>query len=152
MKLTLLRIDLSNKRYEVQELDQDFVDKYVGGRGLTSKFLWDELKKGTDPLGPENKLIMAGGPLTGLPVPSSGKMVIAAKSPHTLGYGDGNIGTRASVQMRKSGHDAVVFEGVSEQPVWVQVEDDEVIFNDAGDLWGKDSYQKEDMLYDRLGK
>src|SRR6056297_53736 len=152
MKLRLLRINLSSRSYEVEELDQSFVEKYMGGRGLASKLIWEEVEEGSDPLGPDNRLIMAGGPLTGLPIPSSGKMVIAAKSPHTLGYGDGNIGTRASVQMRKSGHDAVVFEGVSEQPVWVQVEDDEVIFNDAGDLWGKDSYQKEDMLYDRLGK
>jgi len=151
MKLRLLRVDLSDRSYEVEELDQSFVEKYMGGRGLASKLIWDEVDKGADPLGPDNRLVMAGGPLTGLPVPSSGKMVIAAKSPHTLGYGDGNIGTRASVQLRKTGHDAVLFEGISEDPVWVHVEDDELTFNDAADLWGKNTYQKEDMLYEKAG-
>ncbi|MBS3814047.1 aldehyde ferredoxin oxidoreductase family protein [Candidatus Bipolaricaulota bacterium] len=152
MKLRLLRVDLSARNSEVEELDQSVIEKYVGGRGLSSKLIWDEVEKGTDPLGPGNKLVMAGGPLTGLPVPSSGKMVMAAKSPHTMGYGDGNIGTQASVQLRKTGHDAVLFEGISEDPVWVHVDDDEVVFKDASDLWGKDTYQKEDMLYEKAGK
>jgi len=152
MKLRLLRVELSSRSYEVEELDQSFVEKYMGGRGLASKLIWEEVEEGSDPLGPDNRLIMAGGPLTGLPIPSSGKMVIAAKSPHTLGYGDGNIGTRASVQMRKSGYDALMFEGVSEEPVWLRIEDDRVEFEDAGDLWGKDSYEKEDLLDEKAGK
>jgi hypothetical protein len=80
--------------------------KYIGGRGFAARILWDECVPGLDPLAPGNPLIMATGPLTGLPLPSSGKIVIAAKSPLTGGYGDGNVGTLASVNLKKAGFDA----------------------------------------------
>jgi len=92
-----LRVDLSNGKVIAEKYDADFAMEYIGGRGFAVKILWDELKPGTDPLGPENKLVIAAGPLTGLPGPSLGKLVIAARSPITGGYGDGSIGTIAAV-------------------------------------------------------
>jgi aldehyde:ferredoxin oxidoreductase len=85
----ILRVDLSKMKVAVQDYDANFARKYVGGRGFAARILWDELKPGIDPLGPENKLVIAAGPLTGLPGPSLGKLVVAAKSPLTGGYGDG---------------------------------------------------------------
>ena len=94
---------------------QDLALNFLGGRGFAIKILWDTLKQGTDPLSPENKLIFATGPLTGIGLPNSGKLVVASKSPLTGGYGDGNIGTLAAVHMRKAGYDALIIEGKAEK-------------------------------------
>ncbi|MFP3240549.1 MAG: aldehyde ferredoxin oxidoreductase N-terminal domain-containing protein, partial [Caldivirga sp.] len=101
----LLRVDLSSGRYWIQDIDPSILVSFVGGRGLAVKLLWDELRPGVDPLSPLNKLVIAAGPLTGYPGPNTGKLVIAAKSPLTGGYGDGNIGSWASVHLRKAGFD-----------------------------------------------
>lgn len=148
----ILRVDLSKGKWSVQEYDSSLALNFIGGRGFAIKILWDELEPGTPPLSPKNKFILAAGPLTGLPLASSGKMVVAAKSPLTNGYGDGNVGTFASVYMRKAGYDAVVIDGVSEKPIYLYVENDRVEFIDASDLWGLNSFEAERKLYEIHGK
>ena len=98
----ILRIDLTRAKAVTQQFDADFATTWLGGRGFAAKILWDELKPGTDAFSPENRLILATGPLTGASLPSSGKLVVAAKSPLTGGYGDGNVGTWAGVNMRRA--------------------------------------------------
>ena len=142
----LLRVDLSSGRYWIQDIDPSILVSFVGGRGLAVKLLWDELRPGVDPLSPLNKLVIAAGPLTGYPGPNTGKLVIAAKSPLTGGYGDGNIGSWASVHLRKAGFDAMVIEGASPKPVYLYVEDDKVGLMPADDLWGLDTFETEDRL------
>ena len=105
---------------------------------------------GTDPLSPENILIFAAGPLTGFPLPNSGKLVVASKSPLTGGYGDGNIGTFAAVHMRKAGYDAVIVEGKAAKPTILHVKDKQVEFLDAEDLWGLSSFEAEERLQEDL--
>lgn len=148
----LLWIDLSRKEAKPVEYPAEWAIDYLGGRGLAARILWEYMEPGIDPLGPKNLLIMAVGPLTGLPLPSSGKMVVAAKSPLTGGYGDGNVGSWASVHMRKAGWDAIVFSGVAEKPTVVVVEDDKVSFEDADDLWGLDTWETERKLREKYGK
>ncbi|UCG07882.1 MAG: aldehyde ferredoxin oxidoreductase, partial [Desulfobacterales bacterium] len=125
--------------------------KFLGGRGFAVRILWDEVK-GVDPLSEDNKIVFATGPLTGLPVPSSGKMVIATKSPLTGGYGDSNIGSRASVHLKKAGYDVLLIEGCSQHPCYLSIEDDKVQILDAKDLWGKDTFKAQDILEERHGK
>jgi aldehyde:ferredoxin oxidoreductase len=148
----ILRVDLTNKTSEITTYTEDIAKRFIGGRGLAIKLLWDELPKGAAPLGPENMLIFAAGPYTAYTVPNSGKMVVAAKSPLTGGYGDGNLGTRAAVNMRKCGLDAVVVSGKSDKPVYISVVDDKVEILDATHLWGKDSYVTEDWLMEKHGR
>jgi len=148
----LLRINLTKNKVSIQKIDQEILYKFLGGRGLAAKILWDELPVGVDPLSPYNKLVIAGGPLTGLPAPSSGKLVVASKSPLTNGYGDGNLGTWTSVMVRKAGYDAIVIEGRSRKPVYIYIEDDKVDINDARDLWGLDTFKTEDELLKAHGK
>jgi len=148
----ILRVDLSKNKSTVQTYDSNFAAKYLGGRGFAVKILWDELARGTNPLGPENKLIIAAGPLTGLPGPSLGKLVIAAKSPLTEGYGDGNIGTLAAVQMRKAGIDTVVIEGKAEKPSYLYVENENVALLSADGIWGKTTFEAEEKLKEIHGK
>lgn len=148
----ILRVDVTKKKYAVQSYDKEFALTFLGGRGFAAKILWDELPKGVDPLSPENKLVFATGPITGLPVASSGKIVAAAKSPLTGGYGDGNLGSRAAVNLRKAGYDAVVIEGKADAPVYVYIEDDTVEFLDAQALWGRGTFDVEDELTKMHGK
>ncbi len=148
----LLRIDLTRGKTVIQDIDPLVLKDFVGGRGLAIKILWDELPLGVDPLSPHNKLIIAAGPLSGIPTPSSGKLVIASKSPLTGGYGDGNIGTWASTYIRKAGFDAIVIEGRSEKPVYLYIENDKVEIRDARDLWGLNTFETEDYLIKEHGK
>jgi aldehyde:ferredoxin oxidoreductase len=147
----ILRVNLTENSTEISSYSEEIAKKFIGGRGLAVKLLWDELPKGTDPLGPENMLIFATGPYTAFNVPNSGKMVIASKSPLTGGYGDGNIGTRAATNLRKCGIDAVVVKGKAEKPVYLYMENDSVEIHDATDIWGKSSYEAEDWLVERHG-
>ena len=142
----LLRVDLTKGKTKVQEYSEDLAKRFVGGRGFAVKLLWDELKPGTDPLSPDNMLIFATGPLTGFIIPNSGKMVVAAKSPLTGGYGDGNLGTMASPNLRKAGLDAIVVTGKAEKPSYLLIDDDTHEIRDGSHLWGLDSYKSEAKL------
>ncbi|MDK2383835.1 MAG: aldehyde ferredoxin oxidoreductase N-terminal domain-containing protein, partial [Candidatus Korarchaeota archaeon] len=148
----ILRVDLSRSEHRVQELDGGFAKKWIGGRGFAARMLWEELEPGIDPLGPGNELIIARGPLTGLLAPSSGKLVVAAKSPLTGGYGDGNIGTLASVELGKAGYDAIVIKGRAPKPSILVVEDDRVSIEPAEDLWGLDTFEAERRLRKTYGR
>ncbi|MCS7384710.1 MAG: aldehyde ferredoxin oxidoreductase family protein [archaeon GB-1867-097] len=146
-----LRVDVSERRCKVENYDENLALNFIGGRGFAVKLLWDELPIGVEPFSPQNKLIFAAGPLTGLPIASSGKMVVASKSPLTGGYGDGNVGTMASVHMRRAGYDALILEGVSEKPVYIYVEDDKVEIRNASDLWGLSTFEAERKLRENVG-
>lgn len=141
-----LQVDLSKNKAVAENYSSDLALNFLGGRGFAAKILWDKLKPGTDPLSPENILIFATGPLTGIGLPNSGKLVVAAKSPLTGGYGDGNIGTLAAVYMRKAGYDALVIEGKAESPVILHVKNQVAEFVDAKDFWGLSSFETDEKL------
>ncbi len=147
----MLRVDLSNGRISTEEVPDAMKSNFLGGRGFAIKLLWDEVKH-IEPLSEENKIIFSTGPLTGQSLPSSGKMVIASKSPLTGGYGDGNIGTMASVHLRKAGYDVVVVEGKSEKPCYLLIEDENVKIVDASELWGKNTFEAQDLLEKKHGR
>ncbi|KPU63075.1 aldehyde:ferredoxin oxidoreductase [Thermococcus sp. EP1] len=147
----ILRVDLTNNKVWVQEYSEDVAKNFIGGRGLAAWILWNEAKN-VDPLGPDNRLIFASGPFNGLPTPSGGKMVIAAKSPITGGYGDGNLGTMATVHLRKAGYDALVVEGKAKKPVYIYIENDNVSILSAEGLWGKTTFETEKELKEIHGK
>lgn len=147
----ILRVDLTDNKVWVQEYSEEVAKNFIGGRGLAVWILWNEVKN-VDPLGPDNKLIFASGPFNGLPTPSGGKMVIAAKSPLTGGYGDGNLGTMATVHLRKAGYDALVVEGKAKKPVYIYIEDDNVSILSAEGLWGKTTFETEKELKEIHGK
>ncbi|MBU7031486.1 MAG: aldehyde ferredoxin oxidoreductase family protein [Theionarchaea archaeon] len=148
----ILRIDLNKKKSTVQSYDKNFALQFFGGRGFAIKILWDELSPGTDPLSPQNKLIFATGPITGLPLTSSGKIIVAAKSPLTGGYGDGNLGSRAAVNLRQAGYEAIVVDGKADIPTYISIENDTVEFLEADGLWGQGTFATEDELVSTHGK
>ena len=148
----ILRVNLTDKTFKKESFSQEFAEKWVGGRGFAVKILFDELAPGIDPLGPENKLIVALGPIAGIPAPNTGKAVVAAKSPLTGFYGDGNIGTRVAEQLRKAGYDALIVEGKASGPTMLYIEDDKVEFYPADEVWGQGTYVCNDWIYGKYGK
>ena len=148
----ILRVNLTTKTSKVETFTEEFAHKWIGGRGFAVKILYDELAPGVDPLGPDNKLIVAVGPIAGIPAPNTGKTVVAAKSPITGGYGDGNLGTRITENLRKCGYDALIVEGRAERPTMLYIENDKVEFLPADEAWGKGTYETNDWIYAKYGK
>ncbi|QUL98328.1 MAG: aldehyde ferredoxin oxidoreductase family protein [Candidatus Fermentithermobacillus carboniphilus] len=148
----ILEVDLTAKKSRTFPTGEDLIRDYVGGRGFVAKLLWDLVPRGADPLSPENVVVIAPGPLTGVFVPASGKVHMGAKSPATGGYGDSNMGGHFSPEIKYAGYDALVVRGKAEKPVVLVIDDDKVSFEDAGDLWGKGAITAEKILKDRLGE
>ena len=132
----ILRIDLTSRAISEETVDEQQARMFLGGTGLATKYLYDELAKGIDPLGPENKLIFMSGPLTGTISPSSGRFSAVTKSPLTGLWGASNSGGRWGLDLKKSGYDGIIIEGKSAGPVYLAIEDDKVEIRDAASLWG----------------
>jgi len=147
----ILRVNLSDGKISKERISEEMRGKFLGGRGFAAKILWDEVS-GVDPLSEGNKVVFSTGPLTGLPLPSSGKMVIASKSPLTGGYGDGNIGSMAAVHLRRAGYDVLIVEGRSEAPCYIAIQDEEVKILDGRDMWGMTTFESQDRLEAKHGK
>lgn len=148
----VLRINLTEKKASTEPLRMDFAEKYVGSKGLAIRYMYEELKPGIDALGADNKLFLTTGPFTGTPVPCSGKLSVAAKSPATGTMNDCSIGGHAGIKIKFAGYDMIIFEGQLAKPGYVIIEDDEISFADADDLWGKGSHETESLLAEQYGR
>lgn len=143
-------IDLSNCKIRKAPLNHDLARKYLGGRGLAAKILFDELKQGTDPLQAENTLIFATGPLTGVAAPGANRTVIVTKSPQTGFFLDTYAGGNLGPEIKFAGYDLIVIRGRSESPRYIRIKDDEVLLRDASHLWGKDCWETETLLKEEM--
>lgn len=133
----ILRVDLSEQDYMIEDLDPDFAREWIGGQGTASKILFDEIDPAVDGLDPENKLIFSTCPLTGTGAVTGCRAVWTAKSPLTGAIAFSNCGGYFPAEVKFAGYDMIIFEGKAEEPVYLFIEDDEVEFRDAQDLWGK---------------
>jgi len=147
----ILRVDLSSKAVTVEEPDELFYRRYLGGAGFVSYFLVKEVVPRVDPLGPENKLIFAVGPLTGIPVSGSSRSCIGAKSPLSNGYGKSEAGGFWPAEFKHAGYDAIVIEGKAQSPVYLWIKDGEVNIRDASHLWGMLTKETEETIRGELG-
>ena len=132
----ILRIDLSSKSFEIQNLKEDLALNYLGGEGLGARILWDDLKPGIDPFDPSNELIITSGPLQGTKCPSVSRLCIVTKSPLTGGFTRTLSGGYMGYEFKKAGFDAIVIKGKSNKPVYLWIKDGSVEFRDAEFLWG----------------
>jgi len=148
----MLRVDLARGKTITSRYEDSLKTMFIGGRGFAAKILWDYLPVGVDPLSSENKLVIAGGPLTGLPIPSSGKIVLASKSPLTYGYGDGSIGGLAAVYMRRAGYDMVVVEGRAEKLSILVIDNRKAEISVRVDLKGLPTSEVESELRKEYGR
>ncbi len=148
----ILRVDLTNGKITEEFPDEKTQKKYLGGAGLATNYLFNEVKKGIDPLGSENKLIFMTGPLTGTASPSTGRYSVVAKSPLTGGWGQANSAGFWGRDFKRSGFDGVIFEGISPKPVYLVTADGKAELRDAKDIWGKNTSETTRLLKEQLGE
>jgi aldehyde:ferredoxin oxidoreductase len=148
----ILRVDLSSKKASTTPTPEEWKREYLGGRGFVARAFWDEIKAGTDPLGPNNKVLIAPGPYSGQFLSSSGKLHFAALSPATGGYGDSNMGGHMSLEMKQAGVDLLILEGMSEKPVTIVIDDGKVSYRDASHYWEETTFEAERRLKEELGE
>jgi aldehyde:ferredoxin oxidoreductase len=142
----VLRVDLTNEKATVEEVDPQMAKDFIGGRGWAIKYLYDEVDSTVDPLSPGNKLIFGTGPLTATPAPTGNRYTVVTKSPLTGALSCSNAGGVFPTEMKRTGFDMFVFEGRASRPVYLWVNDDQVEIRSAEHLWGKTVPQTEDTL------
>jgi len=148
----ILRVDLTKGKVSKEALRENDCKMFLGGSGLATKYLFDEVPKGTDPLGPDNKLIFMTGPLTGTESPSAGRYCVVTKSPLTGFWGEGNSGGSWGVYLKNSGFDGIIFEGISPRPVYLVIDDGKAELRDAKHLWGKGVGETYRLIREELGE
>jgi aldehyde:ferredoxin oxidoreductase len=148
----ILRVNLANGRISEEALKEDDCKMFLGGSGLATKYLFDEVPKGADPLGSENRLIFMTGPLTGTESPSAGRYCVVTKSPLTGLWGEGNSGGSWGVYLKTSGFDGIIFEGISPKPVYLVIDDGKAELRDAKHLWGKSVSETTRVIKEELGE
>jgi aldehyde:ferredoxin oxidoreductase len=147
----LLVVDLAARSAKVAPLDASLCRQFLGGVGLATRLLWDYAQPDCDPLGPENAMVFATGPLTGTMAPSASKYAIATKSPLTGYIGDSLSSGGWPLSLKRAGYDAMVVLGAAEVPTYLFVDDDRVYFRPARRLWGAKCWETEDGIRRELG-
>ncbi len=135
MQYKVLRVDLSNRSYKIEEVPNDVIENYIGGKGLAAYYLYKELEPKIDPLSQANKLMFFIGPLTAL-FPGTDRYVVASKSPLTNSFSDGYAGGWFGSELRKAGYIGLIIEGKGSNLLYIKIEDDQVTFEDARYLSG----------------
>lgn len=146
----ILRINLSNKTSIEEPLSEEMARDFIGGAGFGIKYLFDEVKPGIDPLGPDNKLIFAPGPFTGAGVPCSSRMAVTGKSPLTGAVGMSLSGGEFPVEMKYAGWDAIIIEGKADKPTYVAIMGNNVRFRDAIHCWGTLTFDCQQIIKNEL--
>ncbi len=147
-----LEVNLSSKKVQEKPLNKDLAKKYIGGKGLGARILYDELKKGVDPLSADNIILFMTGPLSGTSVVTSGRWCIVTKSPHTGIFLDSHIGGKFGHRLKKAGYDYILVRGKSKTPCYLQINDGEVNIQSAEELWGKGTFETEEFLKNKHPK
>jgi aldehyde:ferredoxin oxidoreductase len=133
----LLRVNLTHEKVNTEKLSDEIIRNFLGGKCLGAKILYEELEPGIDPLGPENKLVFAAGPLTGASFPGNARYAVMAKSPLTGGWGESYAGGFFGPELKYAGYDVIVLEGISEEPAYLWIREGDAEIRDAKKLWGK---------------
>ena len=148
----ILRVDLSNAKISKEPTPAQMARNFIGGRGFGIYLLTKEVPKNADPLGPQNKLFISSGPLSGLMIPGAGKCDFTTKSPLTGGYASASLGGHFTAEMRYAGLDSIILEGISPKPVYLFIDDNKIELRDAAHLWGKGTITVEKQLKDQFGE
>jgi aldehyde:ferredoxin oxidoreductase len=142
----ILRVDLNKGTCKSEPLNMKWAQEYLGQRGLATKYFVEEVDPKVDPLSPANKLIMATGPLTGTMASTGGRYSVITKGALTGAIACSNSGGYFGAEMKFAGWDMVIFEGKSPKPVYLAIEDDKAELRDAAHLWGKTTWQTEEII------
>ncbi len=148
----ILRVNLSEGKVSQEDIPEDLFDKFLTGAGLATHYLFREVPKGAEPLGPENELILMTGALTGTIAPSTGRFNWVFKSPLTGIWAQSNSAGFWGVEFKKTGYDGIIFQGISPKPVYLVIEEDKAELRDASHLWGKSVPETTKLIKEELGE
>ena len=152
MEKQLLKVNLSNKSYEVETIPDKVLRQYIGGRGLGAYLLNKTVKPSTDPLGPENHLIFTAGPASGTGMFYANKSVVTTKSPQTNIYLYAVSSGMFVHQLRKAGFWAIDISGTADSPVYIEIKNGDVAIHNATKLWGMESGEAQAVMMGDLPK
>jgi aldehyde:ferredoxin oxidoreductase len=147
----ILFVDLTEGKLKEEILSPDVYRGFIGGNGLGVRVLYERMRSGIDPLGPENILGFVLGSLTGTPAPGSGRHMLVTKSPLTGTWAESNSGGTFGPELKTAGYDGVFFYGISPRPVYLHIKNGKADLKDASGLWGKDAYETQDLLQREFG-
>jgi aldehyde:ferredoxin oxidoreductase len=148
---TILRVDLSKKKISKQDLPMEWAIQFIGAAGINAKILYDEVGPEIDPFDPQNRLIFGFGPLCGTTAPSSARYTVTTKGPLSFAFSDSNSGGHFGPEVKFAGYDHIILKGASDRPVYLSIDDEEVLLRDASHLWGKDVWETEEIIRKELG-
>lgn len=147
----LIRIDLTDHSISIEAIPESIARACIGGKALAAHYAIREIRKGTDPLGPDNKLYLFTGVLTGTPTPTGNRFVAATKSPLTGTFTDSYGGGYWGPELKFAGYDGIILEGRSPSPVRIHIQDDDIRIKDAKDIWGMDTWNTEARIKELEG-
>lgn len=142
----MLFVNLSDGKTRTEELSEDLAKNFIGGYGIGSRIIYERMKAGVDPLGPESIFAMGTGPLTLAGTVSTCRYTVMGKSPLTGYWGDANSGGNFAIALRASGFDLVFFEGKADHPVYLLITNGKAELRDARHVWGQDTARTEEMI------
>ena len=147
----ILRINLDERKVVKEDLNMEWANAYIGGRGLATKYFYEEVDPKVDAFSKENKLIVATGPLSGTPTPTGGRYMVITKSPLTGTIASSNSGGRWGAELKFCGYDMIILEGKADKPVYIDIKDDVVEIKDAAHLWGQTTSKTMELLAKDVG-
>ena len=147
----ILRVNLTRGTVRKEKISEELRRRYLGGSGFVAYYLWKELEGGIEPLGPENKLVIATGPVTGTPIMGSGRHSLGAKSPLTGGIAFSQVGEFWGTELKRAGFDAIIIEGKAENPIYLSVRNGKAEIRDAMHLWGQETRETQHAIRQELG-
>ncbi len=151
-------IDLTKLEAQVVPTDKFWRDYdidprlWVGGDGFITKILWKDIPEAIDPLGPENEIIIAGGPWTATAAPQAGRAMLGCISPETGGFSSGSFGWYFPAVMKYAGFDIIIVKGKAEKPVYVFIDNQEITIKDASHIWGKETGETVKLIREEVGE
>src|SRR5512136_395358 len=148
----LLRINLSKQKSTVEPIPESVLQSYLGGKGLGSYLLLKENPPRIDPFSSQNRLIFTLGPLADTPFYGSSRHAVFTKSPQTGIYSESYSGGKITLSLSRTGYDAIIIEGKSKHPTFLEISDQEVVFHSASSLWGTETYEAEEAILKKVGK
>ena len=151
MKMQMVHIDLSTGTIDTFSVEEGVARRFIGGSGLGTYFYFKYSRPEMDPLGVENPLIFMNGPFQGTGIPTSGRHQIVSKSPLTGAHGESDAGGTFGFHLLRGGFYGLIVEGKAGKPVYVVIRNGEVSLRDASLLWGKDSFETEQILKEDFG-
>lgn len=146
----ILRVNLSTSVITTEDIPEDFCTQYLGGNGFGARLLYSAVQPKADPLGEDNPLIFATGPLNGAMVPMASKFCVVSKSPLAGTFMDGFCSGRFGSELKYAGYDVLFVDGRADVPVYLFIDDDTVQIRECAHLWGKDALATQGMIKTEL--